>query len=188
MPVRYLQEFIESLPEESVVGHCRDLGTTTVWWNRLLYELSRQEKCSIYEIEPHFVHEAEQGISSDRVLDEVLEFDEVVHACILMRSAAYAEEEDNHFEQLSYGERVKLQEQLEAKREHCAMELLRASVGAWRMLRHPPEEVAERIAADPTGNEEKVWHMQVSCLTVPSWLLLPGCCCPLTYEFADCHL
>ena len=41
------------------------------------------------------------------------------------------------------------------------MELLRASVGAWRMLRYPPEEVAERIANDPTGNEKKTWNMQV---------------------------
>ena len=82
---------------------------------------------------------------------------------LLARDVATAREAAAHAEE---------QEQLEAKREHCAMELLRASVGAWRMLRHPPEEVAERIAADPTGNEEKVWHMQVSCHTVPSWLLL----------------
>ena len=33
----------EELPEESVVGHARDLGNITVWWNRLLYELSSQE-------------------------------------------------------------------------------------------------------------------------------------------------
>jgi hypothetical protein len=129
----------------------------------LLYELSTNEKCSIYQVEPHFVHEAEQGQASDRVLDELIEFDEVVRACNLMRSAAYADEDELHLDQLSYGERVKMQEQLDAKREHCAMQMLESAVGAWRMLRYPPAEVADRIAADPTGNEEKVWHMQVSC-------------------------
>ena len=29
------------------------------------------------------------------------------------------------------------------------------------MLRYPPADVAEKIANDPTGNEEKIWHMQV---------------------------
>ena len=162
LPVRYLREFIEELPEESVVGHARDLGNITVWWNRLLYELSNQEKCSIYRIEPHYVHEAEQGQASDRVLEEQIEFDEVVRACNLMRTAAHADDDADPLDQLSYGERVELQEQLDAKREHCAMELLRASVGAWRMLRYPPEDVAQRIAADPTGNEKKIWTMQVS--------------------------
>eukprot|EP01043_Picozoa_sp_COSAG02_P004215 COSAG02_NODE_108_length_36286_cov_19.437478_18_plen_1405_part_00 len=163
VPVRHLREFIQDLPEDSVVGHARDLGNSTVWWNRLLYELSTNEKCSIYQVEPHFVHEAEQGQASDRVLDELIEFDEVVRACNLMRSAAYADEDELHLDQLSYGERVKMQEQLDAKREHCAMQMLESAVGAWRMLRYPPAEVADRIAADPTGNEEKVWHMQVSC-------------------------
>eukprot|EP01045_Picozoa_sp_COSAG04_P048450 COSAG04_NODE_18588_length_437_cov_1.230769_2_plen_64_part_00 len=28
-------------------------------------------------------------------------------------------------------------------------------------LRHPPPDVAAKIAADPTGNERKIWVMQV---------------------------
>ena len=108
------------------------------------------------------MHEAESGQASDRVLEEQIEFAEVVRACNLMRTAAHADDDADPLDQLSYGERVELQEQLDAKREHCAMELLRASVGAWRMLRYPPEDVAQRIAADPTGNEKKIWTMQVS--------------------------
>jgi hypothetical protein len=185
LPVRYLREFIEALPEDSVVGHARDLGSSTVWWNRLLYELSKQEKCSIYHIEPHFVHEAEQGQASDRVLDELIEFDEVVRACNLMRSAARGDPDADHLEQLSYGDRLRMQQALDAKREHCAMELLEASVGAWKMLRYPPAEVAERIAADPTGHEQKIWTMQVRRLRVGRFCRV-FVCAPLSDLVAHC--
>jgi hypothetical protein len=60
-----------------------------------------------------------------------------------------------------YGERVEMQAKMDAARTECATELLRASVGAWRMLRYPPDDVAERIANDPSGNERKIWNMQV---------------------------
>ena len=89
LPVRYLRDFISELPEESVVGRARDLpGNDGVWWNRLLYELSIQEKCTLHKVESSYIHEAEQGQVSDRVLDEQIEFDEAVRACNLMRTAA----------------------------------------------------------------------------------------------------
>ena len=74
----------------------------------------------------------------------------VCDSLFLMRSEAHGEPDADHLEQLSYDDRLRMQQALGAKREHCAMELLGASVGACKMLRYPPAEVAERIAADPT--------------------------------------
>ena len=162
MPVRYLRDFIQALRPESAVGECKEIGDRVVWWNRLLYELSIQERCSLFEVEPLVIHEAEQGQSDASYLDRIIEFDEVVRACNLMRNAASADEGVDSLTILTYGERMELQAKLDAAREDCAMELLRASVGAWRKLRYPPEDVAQRIADDPTGNEKKIWTMQVS--------------------------
>jgi hypothetical protein len=161
MPVRYLRDFIQALRPESAVGECKEIGDRVVWWNRLLYELSIQERCSLFEVEPLVIHEAEQGQSDASYLDRIIEFDEVVRACNLMRNAASADEGVDSLTILTYGERMELQAKLDAAREDCAMELLRASVGAWRKLRYPPEDVAQRIADDPTGNEKKIWTMQV---------------------------
>jgi hypothetical protein len=159
MPVRHLRDFIERLPPESAVGEARGLGNQIVWWNRVLHELSIQSQCSLYGVEPASIHEAEQGQADAGLLDRLIAYSEVVRACNLMRKAVQAAGSSDALAMLTYGERVELQEKLDEARIKCAHELLRASVNAWKMIRHPPPEVAERIAADP--NEQRIWNLQV---------------------------
>lgn len=122
-----------------------------LWFNRLLHELS---------IEPHLVHEAVQRTGPDAILDVTLDFVQVTQALNLMRTAAAAGKGDA-LDGLTYGEQVELAKKLAKKREETAMALLRCSVAAWKKLRYPPLEVAERIMADPS--QRKVWNMQVRC-------------------------
>jgi hypothetical protein len=181
MPVRHLRSFMEGLSPESVVGEARRIGNQVVWWNRLLYELSIQPQCSLYGLEPASIHEAEQGQADSHLLNRLIDFSEVVKACNLMRTSAIAAESDaDPLTMLTYGDRVELQEKLDKAREECAYELLRASVNAWRMLRYPPPEVAEKIAADP--NHEKVWNMQVRFCETPQIAPIDaaGCRKPVT--------
>ena len=183
VPIKCLRAFISELPTDSEVGKARELGRGKtldsirnpakiidgVWWNRLLHELSAQEGCVLYKIDESFVHEAEQGQADPFILSQVINFDQVVVAMQLMRSQAIAKingKEINVLNQLTYQERIEMQADLDRKRLELATEMLQAATGAWRAFRHPPPETAEKIANDSTGNEKRIWNMQV-CAPAP---------------------
>ena len=193
VPLKFLREFMSALPEDSEVGVAREIGRgktldsirnpakiiDSVWWNRLLHELSAQEKCALYKIPESHVHEAEQGQADDFILSQTIDFDEVVMACQLMRSQALAKingKEIDVLDQLTYAQKMELQADLDRKRLEMATEMMRACVGAWRAFRNPPEDIAEKIANDPTGNEKKIWNMQVHASA--SRILSPCCLLP----------
>jgi len=200
VPLRCLREFISSLPEDSELGYAREVGRgktldsiknpakiiDAVWWNRLLHELTVNERCVLYNIEEAFIHEVEQGQhKTSDILDQHINFDEVVVALQLMRSQAIAKRDGkvvNILNQLTYQERVEMQAELDRKQTAAAYGMLRASVGAWKAFRNPPADIAEKIANDPSGKERQIWNMQVRRLTGLHWLA----CLPLSYRGA-CH-
>ena len=183
VPLKYLRKFLSGLPEESELGYAREVGRGKtldsvrnpaqiiegVWWNRLLHELAVQERCVLYDIPEAHVHEAEQGTADPTILDQPIEFDQVVVAFQLMRSQAIAKKDGkvvNVLNQLTYQERVEMQAELDRKRKEMAEGMLRASVGAWKAFRNPPPEIAEKIANDPSGKEKQTWNMQVRAFCV----------------------
>jgi len=179
IPLKFLREFISTLPEDSELGLAREIGRGKtldsirfpaqiiegVWWNRLLHELAVQEKSKLYGVPEAHIHEAEQGQADPAILSEPIQFDEVVIACQLMRGEAVAKKNGkivNVLAQLTYQERVEMQAELDRKKTELAESLLVVSIGAFKALRHPPPDIAEKIANDPTGNEQRIWSLQVT--------------------------
>merc|ERR1712166_1418636 len=148
IPVKHLEAFIVGLTDACVFAQARGVGDK-IWFNRLLYEL---------HIEPHLVHEAVQGTGSTTILDMGVDFVHCVKALNLMRTAA-SEGVSEKLDGLTFSEQMAMKETLDRKRQEMATALLKASVGAWKKLRYPPDEIQEQIESDPSYR--KVWEMQV---------------------------
>eukprot|EP01052_Picozoa_sp_SAG31_P030078 SAG31_NODE_3054_length_4739_cov_2.395690_2_plen_446_part_00 len=142
LPVLHIRDFVESIPEESKMAACRQLGES--WLNRLLVENLPDG------IDPTACHEAWQGTGPTDVLDNVmLDFPRVAESLALMRSTV-TQGGDSGLAGLSYGDKLKKEKLLIEKRTAAALEMLRVQVRAWKALRSPSLEFVEELENDPS--------------------------------------